>query len=43
MTMDKRKKALRYLLFLKEKSDSTLKAWDVLTDDHKENTQQERR
>ena len=27
LTMYKRKKALRYLMFLKEKHDSTLKAW----------------
>ena len=27
MTLDKRKKALRYLMFLKEKCDGTVKAW----------------
>jgi len=43
MSIEERRKALWYLMFLKEKRDGTIKREDVLTDNHRENIQKKRK
>jgi len=43
MTVDGRRKALRYLMFLKEKRNGMYKQEDVLMGSHRENIQKKRK